>query len=171
MPREGQIAADSDTGFLPIIIQHKVTEGTTHRCRVMGIADVTGTDGKTYPVFQVAAGALAIGCQPSLLNMTVEPAVVRWHPEEKIQIQVHVKRSVAMQPITLRLEMPAGTSGITCEPVQVPEGQDQATLTLQLFDQSGCSPAANHSFCHGRILTRWITHLRYRKLSDGITLS
>src|SRR5262249_6535324 len=111
-PLEGQIASDSNEGFLPLVLQYGVTEGTTHRCCVMGIAEVPGADGKLVPVFHVASGSMSVGCQPSLLTMTVEPAVVTWRPGESRTIQVQVMRHVAMQPVTLRLAPPEGAAGI-----------------------------------------------------------
>lgn len=140
VPLEGHIAAASDTGSIPLVIQHKVTEGTTHRCRVMGVADVLGADGKSYPVFQVAAGSMSMGCQPSLLTMTVEPPLVVWRPGETAQITVHVNRYVPMLPITLQLKLPDATTGVACEPVQIDAAQNRATLTLRFSESVSLPP-------------------------------
>jgi hypothetical protein len=139
-PLTGQIAADSDTGTIPLVIQHKVTEGTTHRCRVMGVADVLGTDGKTYPVFQVASGSMSIGCAPSLLTMKSEPAVVVWSPSTTASITVHVNRYVPMQPITLRLKLPSEAQGLLCEPIELTAEQNHGTLTLRFSDSVSLPP-------------------------------
>jgi hypothetical protein len=140
VPLEGKIAADSDAGSIPLILQNQVTEGTTHRCRVMGIAEVPGTDGKTYPVFQIAAGGMSIGCQPSLLTMTVEPSVVIWRPGESVRIQVQLMRRVSMSPITLSLKLPTGVQGVTCEPIQVNETQSQVALTIHFSPDAVLPP-------------------------------
>lgn len=140
VPLEGRIEADSKTGTIPLVIQQGVTEGTTHRCRVMGIADVLAPDGKSYPVFQVAGGTMLMGCQPSLLTMTTEPAQTIWRPGESVRIQVQLMRRVAMQPVTLRLQMPERGTGITCEPVTVAVDQSSAELTLH-FARDASLPA------------------------------
>lgn len=90
IPLEGRIEAECKAGSIPLVIQQGATEGTTHRCRVMGIADVLAADGKTYPVFQVATGTMLMGCQPSLLTMTVDPPQAIWRPGESVQIRVQI---------------------------------------------------------------------------------
>ncbi len=131
IPLAGEIAADHDVGSIPLVLQHQVTEGTTHRCRVMGVADVLGNDGKTYAVFHVAPGAMSIGCQPSMLTLAAEPAIVIGRPGETQRVEVQLMRRGAMQPITLRLAPPAGVVGIECEPVEASIDQDRVVLTLR----------------------------------------
>lgn len=131
VPLSGLIPADSTTGTLPLVLQHQVTEGTTHRCRVMGVAEVAGVDGKTYSVFHVADGNIFVGCQPSLLTMTTSPAMVAWRPGEEHELRVQLIRRRAMQPIRLRAEFAAGAKGVTCESATVDEKQNEATLTLR----------------------------------------
>ncbi len=134
LPLEGEIAAGADEGTIPLVLQNKVTEGTTHRCRVMGVADVKGPDGKSYAVFHIAAGAMSVGCQPSLLTLTAEPTIIAWRPGGTQQIDVRLMRRTTMQPITLRLALPTGVTGIECEPLEVRGDQNQATLTLRFAD-------------------------------------
>lgn len=140
VPLAGQIASDSDFGSIPLVLQHKVTEGTTHRCRVMGVAEVPGVDGKTYPVFHVAAGNMFVGCQPSLLTLTVEPGIVVRKPGETQQLEVRLTRRATMRPITLRLAPPEGVVGIECEPVSVDVDRNRAILTLRISSEAVLPP-------------------------------
>ena len=169
VPLAGQIAAGSDVGSIPLVLQHKVTEGTTHRCRVMGVAEVPGDDGKMYAVFHVAAGNMSIGCQPSLLTMTAEPAIVVWRPGETQHVEVQLMRRTAMQPITLRLAPPDGVVGIECEPVEISVDQDRAVLALR-FAPDGRAAAAGDDRNQGRIVARRASHLRHDEFSLGITV-
>ncbi len=130
IPMDGNIAVGSNQGTIPLIVQHGVIEGTTHRCRVMGVAEVLAADGKPCLVFHVAPGAMSMGCQPSQLTMTTEPSVVIARPGMPVQIRVQLMRRVAMDPITLRIEQPAGIPPLNAEPVTVNGDQTSATLTL-----------------------------------------
>jgi hypothetical protein len=131
IPLTGQIPALSDAGTIPLVIQHEVTEGTTHRSRVMGVAEVPGLDGKVHRVFHVAKGAMAVGCAPSLLTMSTEPGILIRRPGEVQQIEVRLMRRVTMQPVTIRLSLPPEVVGIECDPVKVGADQDRATLMLR----------------------------------------
>jgi hypothetical protein len=131
VPLAGLIAAGADTSSLPLVLQNQVTEGTTHRCRVMGVADVPGVDGKTYSVFHVAPGAMSIGCQPNLLTMTVEPGIVYWRPGETQRVELRLIRRATMQPVMLRLVPPADASGIECDPVEAAIDQERAIMTFR----------------------------------------
>ncbi len=140
IPLVGQIASDSDVGSIPLVLQHKVTEGTTHRSRVMGVAEVPGVDGKTYSVFHVAPGSMSVGCQPSLLTLTVEPAIVIGRPGQTQRIEVQLMRRTTMQPIMLRLVPTASVVGIECDPVQVGNDQSRAELTLRFTPEAKLPP-------------------------------
>lgn len=140
VPLDGQIATGSDSGSIPLVLQHKVTEGTTHRCRVMGVAEVLGIDGKSYAVFQVAGGNMSVGCQPSLLTMTVEPGIIDRSRGDRQRVEVRLMRRTPMQPITLRLAPPKGVVGIECEPLEVGMDQDIAVLTLRFSPTAVLAP-------------------------------
>lgn len=139
-PLTGTIAAASSTGALPLVVQHQVIEGTTHRCRVMGVADVQGVDGKTYTVGHVAAGNMSVGCQPSLLTLTVSPSIVAWRPGERHELRVQVSRRTAMQPVLLKAEFESTATGATCAPVVVPEGSNEAVLSLHFAPDAKLPP-------------------------------
>ena len=132
IPLAGLIAAESDRGTIPLVLQHNVTEGSTHRSRVMGVAEVPGIDGKNYTVFHVATGAMSVGCQPSWLTMTVEPGLLIRRQGEEQSIEVRLMRRVTMAPVKLRLVSPSGVVGIECDPVEVGIDQDRATLLLRV---------------------------------------
>lgn len=140
LPLVGRIAAGENSGSIPLVVQHKTTEGTTHRCRVMGVAEVPGNDGKTYTVFHVAAGSMSLGCQPSLLTMSVDPAIVVCEPGTTQRIAVRLMRRVAMGPVKLRLVLPEGLDGLHCEPVEVGTAANEAILTLR-FDKRATIPS------------------------------
>jgi hypothetical protein len=139
-PLTGTIAAASSTGTLPLVVQNQVIEGTTHRCRVMGVADVQGIDGKTYTVGHVAAGSMSVGCQPSLLTLTVAPAIVAWRPGERHELRVQVNRRTAMQPVLLKAEFESAATGATCAPIVVPEGSSEAVLSLHFAPDAKLPP-------------------------------
>ncbi|MCE9605516.1 MAG: PPC domain-containing protein [Planctomycetia bacterium] len=140
VPLEGQVSEGESSGSIPLVIQHKTIEGTTHRCRVMGVAEVPGIDGKTYAVFQVAAGSMSIGCQPSLLTMTIDPPIVVGKPGTTQRIEVRLMRRVAMGPIKLRLHPPAGVAGLDCDSVEVGVDANLAVLTLRVADRATLPP-------------------------------
>ena len=139
-PLTGTIAADSTTGTLPLVLQDQVIEGTTHRCRVMGVADVKGADGKTYTVGYVAGGNMSVGCLPSLLTMTASPAIIHWRPGERHELRVQLHRRTTMQQVRLQVEFDLDATGATCAPVVVPEGTNEAVLTLQFATDAKLSP-------------------------------
>ena len=140
LPIVGRIAAGENSGSIPLVIQHKVTEGTTHRCRVMGVAEVSGIDGKTYAVFHVATGSMSIGCQPSHLTMTVDPAIVVCKPGTTQRIEVRLLRRVAMGSVKLRLVVPEGVDGLHCEQVEVGPNANVAILTLRFAERATIPP-------------------------------
>ncbi|WP_202921884.1 PPC domain-containing protein [Anatilimnocola aggregata] len=140
IPLTGEIPAGSDSGSLPLVLQHKVTEGTTHRSRVMGVAEVPGSDGKLYAVFHVAPGSMSVGCQPSLLTMTVAPGIVQRSHGETQRLEVQLMRRTTMQPITLRLALPKDVVGIECEPVEVAGDQKTAQLALRFLPSAVLPP-------------------------------
>lgn len=142
LPLYGIIPAESDQGAIPLVIQHKVTEGTTHRCRVMGVADIVGSDGKSYQLFHVAPGAMAMGCQPSWLTMVAQPSRPTWHPGQTVDVEIQLSRRFPLEPISIRLEPPPGTTGIQCEPVTVPTDASKAKLTLFIAPDAQLSPRA-----------------------------
>ena len=140
IPLEGEIAAAADAGSIPLVLQNKVTEGTTHRCRVMGVAEVPGLDGKRYAVFHIAAGNMSVGCEPSLLTLTPEAPIIVRDASATQRIEVRLMRRTKMQPVTLRLVSPKSATGITCEPVEVGGDQDRATLVLHFAPDAVLPP-------------------------------
>lgn len=142
VPLTGEIAAGSSAGTIPLVIQHQVTEGTTHRSRVMGVAEVPGADGKLYAVFHVAPGAMNMGCEPSQLTLVVDPAFATWKPGETRQINVQLMRRVDMGPVTLKLDPLRGVTGLSCDPVEVAAGQSQAALVLKFTPDAVLPPRA-----------------------------
>lgn len=133
-PLVGEVAAESTSGSIPLVLQQQVIEGTTHRCRVMGIAEVRGSDGKMYPVFHIAAGNMSLGCQPGWLTLTAQPQIVAWKPGATQEIEVRLSRRVSMQPIQLSLEGTDDIPGLECRPVEVPGDADRATLRIRFSD-------------------------------------
>ncbi|QDU94677.1 COG1470 family protein [Lignipirellula cremea] len=131
VPLTGLAEAGSSTGHLPLIIQKEATEGTTQRCRVMGVVQVLDGAKKSVPVFHVASGNLSMGCAPGRLVMNAEPAIVAWQPGESRQITVQLMRRVAMDAIQIGLKTPESHPGLVCSQAEVAADQDQATLTLQ----------------------------------------
>jgi len=132
VPLEGSIAANSNQGAIPLVVQHGTTEGTTQRCRVMGVVDVVAADGKSYPVFHIAPGNMLMGCAPCYLALSVEPLIVRASPGETHLLRVQLMRRVEMGEIKLRLELPPGVTGVECDPVTVSESQAEGLLTLRI---------------------------------------
>jgi len=130
IPLTGVIPAGSAQGSIPLVIQRMPTEGTTHRCRVMGVAEVAGGDGKPVPVFFVGKGNMSMGCAPGKLTLGVQPSVVRWSPDEPIDLQVDLMRRVSLGEVTIALKDPP--AGVVCEGATVASQQSRATLTLQV---------------------------------------
>lgn len=132
VPLAGEIAAGSDAGTLPLIVQPHALEGTSQRCRVMGIAEVPGADGRMYEVCDVAAGTMTMGAAPGWLTVFVEPPAQVWRPGETHEFEVRLHRHVELGEVTLRLVAPEGVAGIACPPVVVPAAQDVARLKVAL---------------------------------------
>ena len=139
VPLEGFIPQGSNKGFLPLVIQYGVREGTTQRCRVMGVVKVTAADGKSYPVFHIAPGNMLMGCGPSFLTMTAQPEVLLARPDSTHTLKVQLMKHVQMQEITIQVELPEEFSGVHCEPVLVSSDQEEAVLTLK-FDADAKFP-------------------------------
>jgi hypothetical protein len=129
-PLEGRIDAGSDRGALPVVLQHQVIEGTTHRTRVMGVAEVSGADGKPYPVFHVAPETLSVGCFPGLLTLSVDTPAVVWRPGTTVPVTVRVRRREGVGPVRLRVAIPEDFTGMTAKTVDVPVATGEALVEL-----------------------------------------
>lgn len=140
VPLTGQIAADSDTGSIPLIIQSEAIEGTTHRCRVMGVAEIAGRDGKLHSVFHVAKGSMAMGCQPNLLSLTTTPDRIRFVPGQSATVTVTVDRHVPCGDVMVALMPGASIHGVTMQPVRIGRDIMQSTLTLEIPDGADLPP-------------------------------
>ncbi len=140
VPLTGEIAAGENQGTIPLIVQQGPTEGTTHRCRVMGVAEVLAADGKRYSVFHVAKGSMLLGCAPGHLTMSTEPAVVTWQPGETREVRVQLQRRVDMQPVAIRLEPLDSATGISCDPIVLTNDKRTATLKLRFAKDAKIPP-------------------------------
>lgn len=139
VPLNGEILANSDLGAIPLIIQSAAIEGTTHRCRVMGVADVTGPDGVTHPVFHVAKGSMAMGCQPNLLTLKATPDRVRLSGNSTATMTLTLGRRRANGRVTVSL-MPHGFDGVTAQTVVIESGDTQATIVLKVTPNADLPP-------------------------------
>lgn len=135
VPMEGIIATGQAAGSIPLIIQSAAIEGTTHRCRVMGVVDLPGPNGKTHSVFHVAKGSMGMGCQPNYLTLTVEPPRIRLRAGESTRIAFRVSRRVEMKEITISLKAPLPSKGIAGKPISL--GPGETTGTFELHIQAG----------------------------------
>ncbi|MGZ0172270.1 MAG: PPC domain-containing protein [Planctomycetales bacterium] len=140
VPLSGMIKQDSIAGSIPLIIQTKAVEGTTHRARVMGVVDVVGPNGKKHPVFHVAKGSMAMGCQPNLLTLSVEPNRITRRPGEVLEISVSAVRRTAMNVVTISATIPKYPKSLHFNPVKLPSDQTRATLTLRLDESVQLPP-------------------------------
>lgn len=140
VPLTGEIAADSDTGSLPLIIQSEAIEGTTHRCRVMGIAEVVGPDGRTHPVFHVAKGSMAMGCQPNLLTLKCTPERLHWRPGQPIRVELSIGRRVDCGDVTVKL-LSGSTLPVNVSPVVISSGETRAGMNLVVDPSANLPPS------------------------------
>lgn len=131
-PLEGLIPADADSGSIPLVIQSQAVEGTTHRCRVMGVADVTGPDGQVHSVFQIAKGSMAMGCQPNLLNLTSSQSRIRLKPGGQFTLRLVIERRVPCGDVTVSLLPAPGISGITADPVVIDTTQAESSMRIDV---------------------------------------
>jgi hypothetical protein len=132
VPLSGVIDQDSNAGSIPLIIQKKAVEGTTHRSRVMGVVDVFGPDGKKHPVFHVSKGSMAMGCQPNLLTLAVAPNRVTRHAGAFIEVSVTVVRRTTMSDVTISATIPGYADSLQFKPVTLSADRSRVTLTLRL---------------------------------------
>jgi hypothetical protein len=145
-PMEGRIERNSDTGGIPLIVQNQAVEGTTHRCRVMGVVEIKGPAGRKHRVFHVAKGSMAMGCQPNLLTLSVEPGRIIRHPGEPIELTANVVRRTTMGKVTISASIPGYPDSLQFEPVTLPPGQLQAKLKLRLDETTKLPPRATIQF-------------------------
>lgn len=146
VPLSGTIDENSNTGSIPLIIQKKAVEGTTHRSRVMGVIDVVGPDGTKHPVFHVAKGSMAMGCQPNLLTLSVEPNRAIQRVGEDIEVTVTAVRRTAMSDVTISASIPGYEDSLTFKPITLPANQLQATLKLRLKESVKLPPRVTVNF-------------------------
>lgn len=135
VPLDGAIEAGDDVGSIPLIIQADTTEGTTHRCRVMGVVEVAGPDGKLHRVFHVAKGSMAMGCQPNYLTLTTQPKRLVLRPEEAAEVELQIARRVAMGAVSVGLAPSADVPGVVVEPTVIESNGSTGTIVIRL--QSG----------------------------------
>ena len=140
MPLDGRIEAGSDRGALPVVLQHQVIEGTTHRTRVMGVAEVPGADGKPYSVFHVASETLSVGCFPGLLTLSVDSPVIGWRPGTPVSVAVRIRRREGVGPVRLRVAIPDDFSGVTATAVDVPTADGEARIELAFATDARLPP-------------------------------
>jgi hypothetical protein len=142
LPLEGRIEAGSDRGSLPVVLQPQVIEGTTHRTRVMGVAEVLGADGKPYAVFHVAPETLSVGCFPGLMTLSVDTPVVAWRPGVPAAVRVRVRRREGVGPVRLHLVVPEDFSGVSATSVDVPNTDGEAIVELTFATDARLPPRA-----------------------------
>jgi hypothetical protein len=142
----GSIEQDSNAGAIPLIIQKKAIEGTTHRSRVMGVFDIIGPDKKKYPVFHVAKGSMAMGCQPNLLTLAVTPDQATWKAGETTKITITAVRRITMSDVTVKAIIPSNLPGIKAAPIKLSPDQTQATIELQIEKTAKLPPKGTIQF-------------------------
>lgn len=140
IPLSGMINRDSNTGSIPLIIQSKAVEGTTHRCRVMGVVEVDGPDGQKHSVFHVAKGSMAMGCQPNLLTLSVEPSRITRRSGDVIEVSVSAVRRTAMSNVTISAAIPQSPKSLRFKPFTLTTDQTRATLRLRLDESVPLPP-------------------------------
>ena len=134
IPLSGFVQAEQDSGSIPLIIQPHAIEGTTHRCRVMGVVDVTGPDGKQYPVFHVAKGSILLGCQPNLLTLRADPNRIECQPGESFELQLTIGRRVELGEVTITIPKSLAASGLNADLVKFSPTTSTATMRIQQND-------------------------------------
>ncbi|MDA1014480.1 MAG: PPC domain-containing protein [Planctomycetota bacterium] len=140
VPLSGNIAANTDAGAIPLIIQPAAIEGTTHRCRVMGVAEITGPDGKPYSVFHVATGSMLMGCQPNWLTLTATPNRVLCKVGQSIALQLTIERRMSCGDVTVSLLPISGIRGVAAKPVLIVANQTQAMVTVEFASDATLPP-------------------------------
>ncbi|MFT7640825.1 MAG: hypothetical protein ACI9G1_002569, partial [Pirellulaceae bacterium] len=145
IPLEGSIAAGQDAGTIPLIVQALAIEGTTHRCRVMGVIDLPGPDGKMYPVFHLPNGSMAMGCQPNHLTLTADPPRVRLHAGEATRISLRVARRVEMEDIAIELKGLL-IEGVEGQPISLVAGESTGMFELRIKAGVELPPAFSVTF-------------------------
>ena len=141
-PLEGRIEADSDRGSLPVVLQHQVIEGTTHRTRVMGVAEVLGADGKPYPVFHAAPETLSVGCFPGLMTLSIDMPAVVWRPGATVPVTVRVRRREGVGTVRLRVAIPDEFSGVAAKTVDESTTDGEVRLELTFAADAAVPPRA-----------------------------
>ena len=132
VPLDGRINGSEAQGSIPLIIQKQAIEGTTHRSRVMGVIEVAGPGGKMYPIFHVAKGSMAMGCQPNLLTLAVTPDQTEWQAGKTIQVTVTAVRRTKMGEVIIKAIVPDSLPGITATPLKLSSDQLHATFEIKI---------------------------------------
>lgn len=158
VPIAGQIDQGSLAGSIPLTIQKIAVEGTTHRCRVMGVVEITGPSGKQHPVFHVAKGSMAMGCQPNLLTLSVEPGQVIRRAGGTIEVTGTLVRRTTMGDVTISATIPNHPASLDFKPITLSADQSQARLKLRLREDVPLPPRMN-------------VQLRAESTRDGLPVS
>ncbi len=132
IPMDGSLVAGAeDNGHVPLIIQAQAVEGTTHRCRVMGVAEITGPDGVAHPVFHLPKTSMAMGCQPNLLTLTATPEVSPRMPGTPVELDLAIERRVELGEVIVTLADP-GIEGVSANQVTISAEQTSAKFKIDL---------------------------------------
>jgi hypothetical protein len=132
VPLAGNIPSGQQEGTIPLIVQSMAVEGTTHRCRVMGVIELAGPDGKMHSVFHVAKGSMAMGCQPNHLTLTAEPSRIRLNAGESARISLTVARRVEMKHIAISLKAPLSLAGVEGKPITISSNELSGFFELHI---------------------------------------
>jgi hypothetical protein len=132
VPLAGNIPRGQQEGTIPLIVQSMAVEGTTHRCRVMGVIELAGPDGKMHSVFHVAKGSMAMGCQPNHLTLTAEPSRIRLNAGESARISLTVARRVEMKHIAISLKAPLSLAGVEGKPITISSNELSGFFELHI---------------------------------------
>jgi hypothetical protein len=124
----------------PVYLPPWMELGRTSRSTLMATGVVMGADGRQHKVCYTSGGQndqIICRVSPAQLQISATRAV-RLAPDAAVEIPVSVKRGAAGHgPVRIELVLAPHVSGITTEPVLVPEGAEQATLTLRVSSSAG----------------------------------
>lgn len=137
-----QVPADANEFEYPVTFPAWMEMGRTSRTCVMATGKINDQSGKEHLVSFTSVSqneqiVAIIGS--AMIGLRAEPASVSLLPGRECEVTVHISRDRSIKgAIKLELATPASESGISADPVMVPEGDTKARLVLKCRSPISC---------------------------------
>lgn len=146
-PKVSLAAGESEFVF-PFTFPPNMEIGRTSRTCLAVFGEVTDADGSKHVISHTSVDQneqCIVLIDPNRLNVETTLRSVRREPGAEVRIPFRVARGLGLKgPVRVELAIPKSVSGVTCDPVDVPEGANSGTLSLR-FASEDVERATNNS--------------------------